>query len=155
MHLHLVLDLIHQGPVRQGMRVLERRPTVHWVLLLGVLQEQGTSDDVPHHGKGPSRALPAWHIPARSRPACLTPTVPVTDIFVLMGDIGGQGQGRRRAGGVGRRKSPRDGGSGVMGAGGRTRDGWGIKYRQGGGGERNDRGDRDNGDGDEREEKNN
>ena len=35
LQLHLALNLLHHGPVRQGVVVLERRMTVHWVLLMG------------------------------------------------------------------------------------------------------------------------
>ena len=48
LQLHPSLDLLHHKPVRQGVRVLERRPTVHGVLLLGAVQEQGMADAVPH-----------------------------------------------------------------------------------------------------------
>ena len=98
LQLHLALDLIHHGPVRQGMHVPEIRRTVHWVLLFGEVQEQGMDDAVPHHDKGPARALPAQCRPACSWAECLTPACPVTKTFVLTGDIGGQGWGRRRAG---------------------------------------------------------
>ena len=37
LQLHLSLDLLHHGPVRQGMQVPKRRPIVHWVLLLGLV----------------------------------------------------------------------------------------------------------------------
>ena len=33
--LHLALDLLHYGPVRASVRMLQRRPEVHRVLLLG------------------------------------------------------------------------------------------------------------------------
>ena len=35
LQLHLALDLLHRGPVRLSVQVPKRRPTVHWVLLLG------------------------------------------------------------------------------------------------------------------------
>ena len=35
LHLHPALDLLCHLPVRQGMRVPQHRPEVHWVLLLG------------------------------------------------------------------------------------------------------------------------
>ena len=35
LQLHPALNLLHRGPVRSSMQVLKRRPTVHWVLLLG------------------------------------------------------------------------------------------------------------------------
>ena len=31
---HPALEMLHHGPVRQGVRVPKRRPAVHWVLLL-------------------------------------------------------------------------------------------------------------------------
>ena len=73
LQLPLALELLHYGPVLQGMQIPERRPPVHRVVLLGAVQEQGTADAVPHHSKGPTGALPARCIPNRSVPACLTP----------------------------------------------------------------------------------
>ena len=35
LQLHLALDLLHSGPIRKSVRMLQRRPTVYWVLLLG------------------------------------------------------------------------------------------------------------------------
>ena len=35
LQLHSALDLLYHGPVCEGVRVLERRPAVHGVLLLG------------------------------------------------------------------------------------------------------------------------
>ena len=35
LQLHPALDLIQHGPVCQGVQVPKRRPTVHWMLLLG------------------------------------------------------------------------------------------------------------------------
>ena len=37
LQLHPAHDLLHQGPILQGIHVPERRPTVHWVLLLGLM----------------------------------------------------------------------------------------------------------------------
>ena len=96
--MHPELNLLHHGPVHQGVRVMKRQPTVHGVILLGAVQEQGTANASPHHGEGPARALPARSGPTLSRPACLTPAYLVTNIFALTGDIGNQGQGRRRTG---------------------------------------------------------
>ena len=70
---------------------------MHGVLLLGEVLEQGTADAVPHHGEGPVTALPMRRGPTFSRPACLTPACPFTNIFVLTGDIGGWSRGLRRA----------------------------------------------------------
>ena len=50
MQLQPALDLLHNGPVRQGVQVPERRPTVHGVLLLVPVQEQGPAYAVPPHG---------------------------------------------------------------------------------------------------------
>ena len=84
----------------------EHRPAVNGVLLLEAVQEQGTADDFPHHGEGPARELTARHGHTRSLPASLTPSCPVMDIFVLMGNIGGWGRGRRTAGWRGRMQDP-------------------------------------------------
>ena len=35
LQLHSALDLLHIGPVREGVQMQERREAVHWVLLLG------------------------------------------------------------------------------------------------------------------------
>ena len=35
LQLHLALDLIHRGPIRSSVQILQRRPAVHRVLLLG------------------------------------------------------------------------------------------------------------------------
>ena len=106
MKLHPALNLIHHGPVCQGVQVSERCPTVHGVLLLGVTQEEGKADAVPHHDEGPGRALTARRRPACSWPSCPTPTCLITNIFVLMGNIGGWGWERSRAGRHGRTQEP-------------------------------------------------
>ena len=98
LQLHPALNLLHHRPVRQGLQVPKRRPTVHWVLLLGEVYEPRAAYAVPHYGKGTIRSLPTWRGPVRSRPACLTPDRPIANIFVLTGDIGGQSRGRRREG---------------------------------------------------------
>ena len=106
LQLHPALDLIHHRTVRQGVQVPEFRVTLHRVLLLVAVQEQGMVDAVTHHGKGPSRSPPAWRGLTCSFPDCLTPAYPVTNIFFLMGDIGGWGQGRRRKGRCGGTQEP-------------------------------------------------
>ena len=57
--MHPTYDLLHHVPVRQGVRVLKRRPIVHRMLLLRSVQEQGTADDFLSHDNRPARALPA------------------------------------------------------------------------------------------------
>ena len=37
LQLHPALDLLHCGPVRSSVRVPQRRPEVHWFLLLGLV----------------------------------------------------------------------------------------------------------------------
>ena len=37
LQLHLALKLIQRGPVRLSVRMLQRWPAVHWVLLLGTV----------------------------------------------------------------------------------------------------------------------
>ena len=71
---------------------------MHRVLLLGTVQEQGADFDVTPHGKVHVRELPARRGPACIQPACLTPARPISDIFVLTGDIGGRGRGKGRVG---------------------------------------------------------
>ena len=70
--MHPSLNMLHHGPVHQGVRVAQRRRTVNWVILLGPVQEQGPDDAVSHHGDGPVRALPARRGSAYNLPACLT-----------------------------------------------------------------------------------
>ena len=105
----------------------ECHPTVHGVLLLGQVQKQDRANSVPHYSEGDARALPAWHGPTRSRPACLAPAFLVANIFVLTGDIYGQGRGRRRAEQRGRTQEPevwRQWGQGIRGV---PSDGEGAK----------------------------
>ena len=102
LQMHPALDLLHHGPVCQGVRVPECHPKVHRGILFGPVQEQGAADAAPHNGKVPARALPVRCGSAHSRPVCLTPARPVTDIFILTGNIGGQGRGRRCSGWRGR-----------------------------------------------------
>ena len=83
-------------------------PTVHWVLLLGTVQEEGPADASPHYREEPANALPAWRGSACNQLACLTPAHPIIDIFVHTG--GARGGGAR--GGAGGSKSLRDGRSG-------------------------------------------
>ena len=96
--MHLALDLLHHGPVRLRVQMPYRRPAVHWVLLLGAVQEMGAAYTIPHFNKGPARALPARREPACHQPARHNPACPIADIFALTGDIGGQGQGKGRVG---------------------------------------------------------
>ena len=69
-------------------------PAVHWVVLIGPVQEQGLAYAVPQHCKGPARALYLRRGLACNQPECFTPTRLITDIFVLMGDIGSRGRGK-------------------------------------------------------------
>ena len=125
LQLHPALRLLHRGPVRLSTRMPQRRPTVHWVLLLGTVKEPGTDYAAPHYGKGTLRAIPARRGPACRRPSRLTPASQISGIFVLTGDRGGQGRGRKREGRRGRPQEPairqRGGGRGA----GENRDGQG------------------------------
>ena len=95
---HPALELIHHGPICQGVQEPQLWLEVHGVIFLGVVQEQGTADYIPHHGEGPIMELPARRVPTCSRPASFAPTCLVTDIFVPTGYIGGLGWGGRHAG---------------------------------------------------------
>ena len=106
LQLHPALNLLHHGPICQGVQVLEHRTAVQWVLLLGTVQEQGTADAAPHYGDGPIRELPARSGPTHIQPGCLTPARPIANIFVLTDNIGGRGRGRRREGRRGRTQDP-------------------------------------------------
>ena len=53
---------------------------------------------VPHHGEGPTGALPVRRGPTRCLSTNLTPAYPSTFVFVLTGDVGGQVRGKRGAG---------------------------------------------------------
>ena len=64
LQLHMVINLLRHGPVGQGVQVLERRPTVHRVLLLVLVQETGASYAVPYYNEGA-----AWELPVGRRPA--------------------------------------------------------------------------------------
>ena len=48
--LQLALKLLHHRPVRSSVRIPQRQPAVHWVLLLGPVQEPGAAYAVPHYG---------------------------------------------------------------------------------------------------------
>ena len=101
LQLHPALNLLHHGPVCQSVRIPQRRTALHWVVLLGPVQEQGRSNALFQHGKGSVRELSAWRGSAHNRLACLTPARLIVKIFFLMGNIGGQGQGRGRTGRMG------------------------------------------------------
>ena len=64
---------------------------MHWVLLLGAVQEAGADYAVPYYGKGAARNLPAMRGPSRHQPACNNLALPIVNIFVLTGDIGSWG----------------------------------------------------------------
>ena len=94
-------------------------------------------------GEGPVREIPVWHGSAQIWPACLTPASPVTDIFVLTGDISGQGQGRTHAGRHGRTQDPEGWLRWGYGSRGETQVRNGSESWQGGGGKGSVGGDRD------------
>ena len=71
---HPALELLHHGPICQGVQEPQLWLEVHGVIFLGVVQEQGTAVSVLHHAEGTIMELLAWRVPARSRPASLTPT---------------------------------------------------------------------------------
>ena len=77
---------------------MECCPTLHMVLLLDKVTKQGTADAVPHRGKGLARSLPDQIRSKLYLSTHLTPAHPITNIFVLTGDIGGWVRGRRSAG---------------------------------------------------------
>ena len=95
--MHPAFDLLHCWTVRKSVQIPQHRPTVHWVLLLGPVQEPGVAYAVPNYGKGPARKLPARCRSACDRPACLNPALLIVNIFVLTGDIGGRGHRKGRA----------------------------------------------------------
>ena len=110
--------------------MLQHRPTVHWVLLFLPVQVQRPSDAISHHSKGHVRALTAQRKYARYQPASFIPARPITDIFILTGDIGGQGRGRGHTGRSERVQEP----EGRQGCGrqsrGRIREGVGATSRE-------------------------
>ena len=73
MQIHPALELLHHGPICEGVQEPELWLEVHGVILLVVVQEQGKADAFPHHGEGPILEIPARRVPALSRPASLTP----------------------------------------------------------------------------------
>ena len=84
-----------------------------------------------------------WRGPNHSLPACLIPTYLIDDIFVLTGNIGGRG--RRRAGWRGRTQDPKGQQRWEEGI---REDYWehrGGEGRKSKGDNREDRGDRDDG----------
>ena len=81
LQLNPALNLLHHKSVRSCVRMPYCCPIVHWVLLLGLVQEPGAAYAVPHYGEDydwalPVRRGPACHQPARYNPACF-----ITDIF--------------------------------------------------------------------------
>ena len=64
LQLHLALDLLHCGTVRSSVQMPKRRPAVHWVLLLGLVEEQEAVYAIPHNGEGLITALLAWRGPS-------------------------------------------------------------------------------------------
>ena len=80
---HHAIDLIYLRLIQTGGQILECRPTMNRVLLLGKVQEQGTADAVPHHSEGHTRELPARHKSAHFQPTHFTPAHPVTNILFL------------------------------------------------------------------------
>ena len=116
--MHQAINLLRHKPVCKSVQMPQRRPTVHWVLLLCLVQEQGPADAVPHHDKGPTRALPVWRRSACNQPASFTPACPISGIFVLTGDICGRGRRRGCAGWSGRMQDPE------------RRQGWGGRSRR-------------------------
>ena len=95
---------------------------VHWVLLMGLVQDQGPVDVAPHHGEGPIRELPAWHGSTFNQLECFTPACPIANIFILTGNIGSWGQGKGRVGWGERPQEPKGKQGLGGGSGGRNRD---------------------------------
>ena len=104
------LDLFHQGPVPMCMRVSERGTLMHRVLLIGEVQEPGPSDSVPNHSKGPSGALRVGHRTSRPITVHLILYRQDTNIFNLMGNIGGQDWGKEGVGRLRHSRKPTGGG---------------------------------------------
>ena len=121
------------------------RTTVHWVLLLGTVQEQGPADAIPHHGEGPVRALPTRIRSACNRPLCLTPALPIANIFVLMGDIVDRGRRRGSTGRSGRTQDPQGQRKWGRLIRGKNQGRWRGDAQRDGGGEEGDGRDKDDG----------
>ena len=106
--MHPALDLLHHGPVHKSVRIPELRPTVHWVLLLGPVEELGADYDVPHYGEGTARDLPAWRGSSCHRPACHNPAVQSPTSSSLRAISAARPRGGGTRGGTSGRKSLRD-----------------------------------------------
>ena len=138
------------GP-RAGQAVLQLHPALN-LLHRGHAPRQctgcslGTAYAVPHNGKGNIRALPAWRRPAFSRPKCLTPDRPITDIFNLTENISRRGRGRKRKGRRGRPQETASWRRGGQGGRKKKQGRIGKDERHGGVEGRDDRGDRDDSD---------
>ena len=89
-----------------------RRPAVHWVLLLGAMQEPGADYSIPHYNEGPSRDLPLRCRPSRHQPTRNNSARPIANIFAPTGEIGGRGRGGEGREGRGERPQGPEGGRG-------------------------------------------
>ena len=107
--MHPALNLFFCRPVRSRVQMLYPRPTAHWVLLLGPVQELVAAYAVPHYGEDNARPLFSGCRLSRHQPACNNPVRPISDIFVPTGDIGGWGRGKGRVGQGERSQGPEGG----------------------------------------------
>ena len=92
------------------------------MLLLEQVLEKGMDDAITHHNEGHIGSLCARHKPAHSLIAHLNPACMGTNIFILTGDIGSRGQGKRGVRRKRRTQEPAGEGEGGMGAGGNAGD---------------------------------
>ena len=119
--LHPALDLLHHGPVRASMQMLQSWMTVHGVLMLGQVSKQGAAYAVPYNYARPTGAFPTGRGPARQQPTHNYPSRPIADIFLLTGNIGGRGRGQEREGRGERLQGPEGGREEQRTGGGRER----------------------------------
>ena len=121
--MHLVLDLLHRGPVCKSMQMPQHRPAVHWMLLLGPVLEQGLLMPSPTTARGFLGHLLHGADPHSTNQHASPPPVrsPTSSSLRSISAAGAGGRGAR--GGASDCRSPRDGGGEGRGAGGRNRYG--------------------------------
>ena len=96
--MHLEIDLLCHGTVRSRVQMMQHRPAVHRVLLLGYVQEQGAAYATPHNYARPTGDFLAGRRSARHQPTRNNPARPIANIFVPTGHIRGRGRGKEREG---------------------------------------------------------
>ena len=112
LHLHPSLDLLHRGPVRLGVQILQRRPAVHWVLLLGPVKNREQLMQSPAMASGLIGNFPRGADPPATDQHAPPPHIQLPTSSSLRAILAAEFGGRGAQGGASGHRSLRDRGGG-------------------------------------------